>query len=441
MSNAAQYLKYFEPAVVGQTFAKGKASDDSTVNDAIVLKQCIFVSDNGQDSNSGNTPEYAVKTMQKAFEKAAKGKAVIYVCGPVTVSSSETWTCDVPVEIRRYTGFAIGGVHAFPAYKGEMFTVKKGVSLTVGANILTVAGCRTEEENVTPEGSIFGVKQGGNLIFAGDTTVNGNRMKKGSGGAIHNEGTVTVSGKLAITNVAASQGSAVYQAGTMILKSGSEFSSDGEIYLTKTAADPRISSALTVENGAILPEGGSSALKLDMADPYDGRTYVRYTSTADAETERKRYSLPGRITSAYVLTDDTVKGALELKLGQKNVVYVDPKFTTNTGTPTDKVQGLYADYPFTSLRDAYAYLKGNGTTNTNKGGLIYLVNPIEVKESMTVGFSTYADATGPMITIDGGISVKRYSQPDANHNVESLFNHVSNTQELFVVEAGGKPDP
>ncbi len=90
-----------------------------------------------------------------------------------------------------------------------------------------------------------------------------------------------------------------------------------------------------------------------------------------------------------------------------------------------------------SLREAYAYLAGDGTTNTNKGGLIYLVNPITVNSDMTVGLSTYEDAA-EKITIDGGgISVRRYSRPDADHNVDRLFNHASNTKELFVVEAGG----
>ena len=444
-SNVAQYLRNTTAVDAGFVFAKGTDPDvsGSGVN-YIVIKRCIFVSDSGSDSNTGATPDEAYRTMAKALEKAGEGDYIIYVCGRVTASGNTDWSCAEPVEIRRYTGFAIGGTDAYPAYTGTMFSIPAGASVTVGGNISLISGRHTEEDAIRPTGSIFDVQ--GNLNFVQSTRIGGNissadggaiRVGQGGtvtissalsientrgadGGAIYNEGNVLVNGggSLSITNAsAAGDGDAVYQAGTFSLENGASLSAAGTVYLTNDAHLTLASRAVTL----------TEPLNLDIADPYDGRVYVQYGSSEDADVQRARYSLPTRITSSYVLTDGVDgSGHLQLKLGQKNVVYVDPNYTG--GTQEGKVQGITADYPFTNLKDAYEYLEKQG------GGLIYIVDTILVNGDVTVGETEYKGPEGEVALSSGGVSIKRYSQPE--EEIEG-FTHPTHTGALFEVQNGG----
>ena len=444
-SNVAQYLRNTTAIDSGFVFAKGTDPDvsGSGVN-YIVLKHCIFVSDSGDDSNTGATPNEAYRTMEKALAEAGEGDCIIYVCGRVTASGNTTWSCQSPVEIRRYTGFAIGGTDAYPAYTGTMFSIPAGASVTVGGNISLISGRHTEEDTIRPTGSLFDVQ--GNLTFAQSTRIGGNissadggairvgqggtvavssalsieNVRGADGGAIYNAGGifVKVGGSLAITNASATgDGDAAYQSGTFSLENGAQLSAAGAIYLTNDAHLTLASRAITL----------TEPLNLDIADPYDGRVYVQYGSEEDAEVQRLRYSLPTRITSSYVLTDGVDgEGHLQLKLGQKNVVYVDPNYTG--GTQDGKVQGITADYPFTNLKDAYEYLKDQG------GGLIYIVDTIPVNGDVAVGETEYQGPDGKVALSGGGVSIKRYSQP--KENLEG-FTHTTHTGALFEVQNGG----
>lgn len=442
-SNAAQYLRNTTAVDAGFVLAKGTDPDvaGSGVN-YIVIKRCIFVSDSGNDGNTGATPSTAYRTMAKALDAAKDGNAVIYVCGKVTASGTESWSCAAPVEIRRYTGFAIGGADAYAAYKGAMFGIPQGMSVTVGENISLISGRHTEEDTVRPTGSIFEAQ--GNLTFAQTTRIGGN-ISGANGGAIHvaqggtvnvngalsiedvsganggaicNEGSVLVNGRLSIANAsAAGDGDAVYQSGTFELKNGAALSTAGTIYLTNDAH-------LTLASGSVTL---TEPLNLDIADPRDGRVYVRYGSSEEAAVQRVRYSLPAHITSSYLLTDGSdSEGYLQLKLGQTNVVYVDPNYTG--GTQIGKVQGATADYPFDSLKAAYEHLKDLG------GGLIYIVDTIPVGGNVTVGATAYQGPDGNVAISNGGVSIKRYSKPEGN---KEGFTHETHTEALFVVQEGG----
>ncbi len=72
LTNAAQYLRYTLPIKAGTVFVKGKASEASTFNDAIVMEKCVFIDgENGDDSNDGSSPDRAVKTMNTAIASAS----------------------------------------------------------------------------------------------------------------------------------------------------------------------------------------------------------------------------------------------------------------------------------------------------------------------------------------------------------------------------------
>lgn len=465
--NAAQYLRYNIPLQAGYVFAKGGAEEK-----CIVLKQCLFVDGvNGNDGNSGMTPEYPKKTMQEALAEAELGEYVIYVCGKVTCPDSETWQHEnTPVIIKRYTGFSIGGVRSYPAYSGTMFEVPAGKTLTIGNHVDLITGLNTEQDVYRPSGSIFDVK--GTLILNNnDLIIESNPLSAGNGGAINNTGKLIVQQAAQIRNVSAGKGGAIYNAGTMetsaalTIDNASATNDGGAIYNTGSLS---ASAALTLNNvsaggdgsavyqagsfslnaGASLTTGGvvyltndgylavansavqmTNPLSIDIGDPYDGRVYVQYGAdgAADAETERARYSLPARITSTYTLMDKTEADQLTLYLGQKNVVYVDPTFTGDA--ISGRVQGDYADYPFTTLADAYKKLSQVG------GGLIYVVTPIHVQKDTTVAVAGYTDE-GTLVNLsEGMVSIKRYSRP--SQNLE-LFTHETNEDELFIVEDGAK---
>lgn len=467
-SNAAQYLRYNIPLQAGYVFAKGSGDNEHS----IVLKQCLFVDGvNGNDNNSGMTPEYPLKTMQEALREAERGEYVIYVCGKVTCPDSETWSHrDTPVIIKRYTGFSIGGVRSYPAYSGTMFEVPAGKTLTIGNHVDLITGLNTEQDVYRPSGSIFDVK--GTLILNKDgLIIESNPLNAGNGGAIHNTGTLRVQQTAQIRNASAGNGGAIYNAGAMYvdaaltMDSASATGDGGAIYNTGIV---EVNAALTLNNvsaggsgsavyqahsftlnaGASLNTDGvvyltndgylavanstvqmTNPLSIDIGDPYDGRVYVQYGAdgAANAETERARYSLPARITSNYTLMDKTEADQLTLYLGQKNVVYVDPTFTGDA--ISGKVQGDYADYPFTTLADAYEKLSQVG------GGLIYVVNPIHVKKNTTVAATGYTAEGTPVDLSKGMVSIKRYSRP--SQNLE-LFTHETNTDALFIVEDGAK---
>ena len=466
-TNAAQYLRFNVPAQAGYVFAKGGAEDKS-----IVLKQCLFVDGvNGDDSNSGVTPAVPLKTMGRALKIAEQGEYVIYICGKVT-AGTETWSCEAPVVVKRYTGFSIGGSMSFSPYAGTMFEVPAGAALTLGKNVSLIMGRNTDDDAYRPTGSVFDVKGTLTLDNAG-LTIEGNMISSGDGGAINNSGTVNVSAAATIQSVSAANGGAIWNAGTLnvdaalTIDNAGANGDGGAIYNTGTV---NVSSALAIGsataggNGSAVYQAGefvlsgdasletggvvyltngsyltlstadaqmTNPLSLDIGDPSDGRVYARYMADAAAETERARYSLPVRITSTYTLMDDTMTdgagSGLALYLGQKNVVYVDPTFDGED--ISGRVKGDYADYPFKTLEEAYKKLAEVG------GGLIYVVTPITVDQNTTVGAGGYVQGDVSVTLAEGMVSLKRYSRPTASME---LFTHETNADELFTVKNGAE---
>lgn len=443
-SNVAQYVRFTSAYDESLVFAKGSATPGGKV-DSIVLKRCIFVDGvGGSDTNLGKNPNDAYKTMEKALEEAANGNAVIFVSGPVTGSGN--WDCSNPVEIKRYTGFAIGGLHAYPPYVEEMIHVPAGETLTVGANILGVYGRHTEDDPVVTEGSIFHVD--GTLRLENELNIGGNGSQKMTGGAIYvsesgnvqitapvaisstkaqdggaiyNKGTVTVGegGSLVLDRTSASgKGSAVYQAGTFTVQAGSSLTTDGVIYLDTDCY-------LTLGNETVVfPKG----IRLDIASPSDGRIYAKYLNrtNVDPDAEQNRYELMGHLTSIYLLEHRVENDAINLILSTSNVVYLDPLYT---GGPQEDIgkQGCKADYPVTTLQDAYRYLQ-------ERGGLIYIVTPVHIDEDVTLGLNQCTVGSETVTLNAGSVYIRRYSKPESD--IFGFQKAPTNDQALFEVEKG-----
>ena len=64
-------------------------TQDDEGNYVVVCRESVYVSGNGNDSNSGEDASHAVKTLKRALELVADD-GTIYVCGTVTVDSSRT---------------------------------------------------------------------------------------------------------------------------------------------------------------------------------------------------------------------------------------------------------------------------------------------------------------------------------------------------------------
>ncbi len=490
LTSASQYTQYTAAVQEGNVFAKS-GSD-------IVIKCCVFISGSGSDNNSGATPGSALKTMAAAIEKAADaGKAVIYVSGSVTLTGNNVWSSDVEIEIKRYTGFSVGGKNSYSACKGNMFILSKGATLTINSeNITGIYGRHTDEDTkVSPSGSIFYINEGAVLTFSSELVIDGNVSKTAEGGAIYNGGTVNVNADISITNSSGLNGggiynkgtlnilegktleitdtsavqnaSAIYQAGTLVISKDAALDTNGLVYLTEgayiTAADTSINADV-------------QAVSMDISDPTDGRIYVYYESGDfdDAEAQQDKFELSAAITTSYLLTEeeDTLPSGAEdgfsLLLRQGTVVYVNQTLADEISSIAEKYandsnikQGLSADYPFTSLYEAYYYLSQIETDSDDSegadddvvnGGLIYLVDTYTVSDGETIILSnsntetkgvSYSYTNGSEtqeVCLSGGVTIKRYSQPDADNvdlnGYSQMFETESHTKELFILESG-----
>lgn len=448
ITNAAQYVRFTTPVESSFVFAKGTGAQNNIKN-SIILKHGIFVSDAGDDSNIGTRPDQPFKTMSKALSIAKDKGYVIYVCGPVTIySSNEQWNAQYPLEIRRYNGFAVAGKNSYPAYKGDMFILKDIANVSWNENVTVISGRGYDGDTISTTGSIFKVEKDATLNVKHPTSIEGNFMSSGNGGAICNNGVVNIDSDLSLTDLSAVNGGAIYntgivnvngslsidgskvskygasiyQAGEFNLNSGSTLNTDEVIYLT----DKKV---LTLDNADIKLFGDASMLNIDIGDPYDGRHYIEYThSNHEVNKEIERYKLPINITSAFLNLGKDEHSLMYLYLKQKNIVYVNPNFDENQMDSSDKVSapGYTADYPFKDLKSAYQALRSGG-------GLIYVMNPIPIDQKVIVGLSSYSD-DNETITIDnGGVALKRYSKPDEVNNVDKHYDTNTSTDALFKV--------
>ncbi len=456
--NAAQYLRSTNALVPGSVFAKGQCGEHQTeshsaaVVDSIVLKSCIFVDGTKTVSGDGTTPAKAFATMEEALQSASAANAVIYICGTVSVTGNETWSNNTsPVELRRYTGFSIGGEINDEEYgqaficKGDMISVEAGASLTLGKNVGVVAGSHNANDTISAEGSIFDVS--GTLVLSDTISIEANyssadgsaiKVNNGgtvtvkaavsisdcsgaNGGAINNMGTVNVtSGSLSISDCSASgNGDSVYNGGEFIVAAGQSFNADGAFYIAKDKF-------LTLGSSTAKINENMEPLFIDIEAPVDQRVYVSYKNTfSDEATEEAKFKLSSSITSSFLREAGADKKSLILS--QSNIVYVG-----NTVIDDTLTKGYSADNPFKTLKEAYEKLRELG------GGLIYLVDTVNVSGDVTVGNNVYSDSTNTVTLTDGGVSIRRYSQPtNFEPDGSKAFTALSNIGSLFNVTGSG----
>ncbi len=122
----------------------------------IVLGQAYYVDGvNGDDSNTGNRPANAFRTIEKAIEELGSQAGSIYVCNTVTVAGGTvSWTLDATQNITRYTG----GTDAFT---GPMVEILDGATLELHG--VSLYGALSEED--TEDNYIL--RQGGTLKMDG----------------------------------------------------------------------------------------------------------------------------------------------------------------------------------------------------------------------------------------------------------------------------------
>ncbi|MBQ7896405.1 MAG: hypothetical protein IJ364_07635, partial [Oscillospiraceae bacterium] len=488
--NAASDLPRVVSITAGSVFSKGQCSEHVSGHpnpDAIVMKKCIFVDGSKVyaegETYSGTTPADAFPTMERALEEAAGGAYVIYVCGPVTVSNDTTWKVDSKngvqgsAEIHRYTGFAVGGDISLsaPAYLGDMIIVEEGAELTIDYSVVNFSGRHNESDTAVPTGSILDVS--GNVIMNHELSIDGNNSNSannggaicindggivsmggtvsisdsnaGKGGAVYvaEGGKLDVGGSLSVSGSSANNGGGIYNEGTVVVNSLSVLGSSasvngGSVYnvgeftvnASITADDEFYISAnkhLTIDKASVsVSDGSGGAMIMDIGDPRDGRIYVDYNESmneTELDQQQDKYELTSALTSAF-LRSSRDNGLI---LSQSNIVYVGKIRATDT---SGLVKGLSADYPYESLAAAITGLNAMKANGGQGGGLIYIVDAIDVSENMTISSSS---ADGVSLS-EGGISIRRYSKPTSytDHNQRSFEIANSNEAFLFNVKNG-----
>ena len=143
----------------------------------------IYISGtHGNDDNTGESPDRAVKTFERARELLEKGKAkVILVCGTVTVDSEETWSLPEGTAMIRDRDF-----------KDAMVKVAQNGSLTL--TDVTLDG--GSNSGLLADDAIIRVEKDGELVIdkGAVLTSNINRKKDATryGGAVYSEGSVVM---------------------------------------------------------------------------------------------------------------------------------------------------------------------------------------------------------------------------------------------------------
>lgn len=169
---------------------------------------------NGDDSNSGTSPDESVATFSKAKSILKAGdKKVIYITSTITIDFDEEviWKLDNDnYKIMRYPGF-----------KGNLIEVKSPLQLQ---NII-IDGA--SGYGYTDSSSLITVEPGGELTLEKGAVLQNNNSEEGQpgrgslsfGGGIYNEGILVVSDGM-IQNCTATYGGGVYSSGTMMMKGG-----------------------------------------------------------------------------------------------------------------------------------------------------------------------------------------------------------------------------
>ena len=461
--------------------------------DMILRKPGIYYVDGvkGDNSNKGICPDLAFETLEHAYEQLAADAAnldirtsggLIYIVKSVplenlTIEQSgdasvmkvngNSYNTQGAVTIRRYskpTSTTQDG-YDVASNQGTMFTIPadttvsiQGVTIDGHSQSLDSEKDYLKAEGVTGADSIFEVSGTLNLgvkAAAQNTRIQNNDasgkegglIRVADGGILHitgdapkavnlDEGQTAVYGTV-LTGGQAAKGSAVYAGyraeGTVLLSKGAKSDYpqiDGDIYLTGNGTNSSFLSVTDGTAGAIT----DSRYALEVGDAYDGRLVVSYRSgTTLSATDVKGYTVSGRQGYDVAVSDDDKSQIILKMLGAVYIDGVNGKDTANGQTPATAVK---------TLNKAYSLLK------TNKGGMLYVVNTVEIADTQKLTETSYTHYNTSIVLDKGTVQIQRYGKPSAygdesqwtSSSSMEQFNVNSNENALFCVTGRGMLD-
>lgn len=437
-----------------------------TLDAAILIGQANDSVEGGSWSSTHNNylNYYIVYATGSVHNELYKGSYTLpsgnYTAGkikePNKVADNITYSMDTPAYMARYTGFDVI-TNSGETVKGEsQYNYDHLLDLTNNGNVtlqnIEIYGRRLTDGTDKAGEALVRISDGVTLTML-DNTVLANNFANGSrpagedltplpmtmkGGAVRIEagGTLTMAGGR-INNTQAIYGNAIYvdeaenKVGTVMLQNKPQI--DGSIYLvgnkTVVNADKSYSPA----------SGVSIALQHD----YNGREVAVMTDGTTMDSEhQKLFGLTDSIRALYEVKpkeDEPHK----LLLFLKSVYYIDPNIS-DTVTNRD---GRTADTAFKTLDELYDALKDQQGLN---GVMVYVVNPITVKEGETVKlinasktsgvvrkyYSLYTNILGETKKTETQVYFKRYVQPKLSEGgtVPAGFTAASNKSMIFDVQ-------
>lgn len=250
---------------------------------------------NGNDANSGLTPDEPIKTLAEAYERLSGGGS-LYVVDTITINnmtaiSNNTYSdaggsvvTSGDVNIYRYArpnNYAAYRGHNRESNLNALLSISNGATVAIQNLVFDGVGAsRYETMSTSVQASAPILRNSGSVTIEGATFKNNNSTSQG--GAIYNEGIMLFTGH--IYNSQATLGSGIYQAGTLTIKGNTMLHDNCDIYLHADETLVNISAALTDTNGNPL----SATTKVARITPNSyrlGRTVARvdYSGTmADA---------------------------------------------------------------------------------------------------------------------------------------------------------------
>ncbi len=408
---ADAYLSYFTLSNGNFALVSGKGDNAKKI---VLGVSCYVDGINGSDSNNGENPAQAFKTFEKAAEVMAGYEGTLYVCGTLSVEGTAAWKMKDGQTIKRYTGFEIMGVD-YDAFTGDLVNVKNGGSLTLDSSI----GMSSEG---TVSGSFIKVDEGGTLVLNG-AKLAGNDNGSSCGGAIINNGDVTIAGSTEITRCKADNGGAIYHKGTSLTLKDTPLI-DAEIYIEKTEDEDKRIISVDDSSAAFSPK---NIITVDMADGESERLVVSHSDQKASDT---KFKLDAGIGTAYILVVDPTN--------QKNMVLADVKciYVDGAKTASASDDGVTPATAFTTIKEAYKALQPTSGDDGLSYGMIVIVNPVSIDETMAISGTGYRDMDMEDTFNVGKVSFIRYSQPTAHDEFEG-FDAADNTKEMFIVENDG----
>ena len=410
LAAADAYLSYF-------TLSNGNFVLLSGKNDKvkqIVLGVSVYIDgENGDDAGNGEDPDHAVKSLERAKECMQGCEGYIYVSGTIPVDDEQSWELLDGQSIKRYTGFAILG-EAYEPLLGDIVHVLDGGKLTLTNTIDISSG-------LDVNGSIVKVDEGGSLVVDG-AKLSGNKNVSGNGGAINNEGDVTIKGHSQLLLCESKKGPAIYHNGTsLVLSDKPNF--DTEIYLEGASSGGKRVVNVDDSSNTFEPD---QIITINMADGEKNRTVVEHSNN---NSSLNNFKLNQSVATSYMLVIDP-NNLKNMILDDLRCIYVD-----GNKTKAESGDGATPENAFATIEEVYEALQPAPGSDAISYGMAIIVNPVHITDDISISPYNYTCGT---TSYDVGImSFVRYAQP-TDYSSLSGFNMSSNANEMFIVDDGGK---